>query len=194
MRYTHTNMHAHIITLGGLPGSGKSSTAKRLTDALGYQHFSSGDFLRKVAAHHGWTIDEFNRAAEENPKFDHEVDELIRTTGRKDNLIIDSRLAFHWIPQSFKVFLRVDPYTAAARTHSHIHTEGRIGQHPESVEDIHQKMITRIESEKRRYATLYSINYLDESNYDLVVDTAVHPLDEVVQIILDNYKEWLQSH
>lgn len=190
MRYTHHHMHKRIITLGGLPGSGKSSTARRLADALGYRHFSSGDFLRQVAAEHGWTIDEFNRAAETDPKFDHEVDEHIRAAGEEENLVIDSRLAFHWIPQSFKVFLKVDLRTAATRTHTHIHAEGRVGQHPESVGDIHQKMLARIESEKKRYTALYGIDYLKESNYDLIVDTATHPLEEVVRIILERYQAW----
>jgi cytidylate kinase len=187
-------MKRRIITLGGMPGSGKSSTAKKLAESLRYRHFSSGDFLREVAAEHGWTIEEFNEAAEADPKFDHEVDEHIRKAGEGSELVIDSRLAFHWIPEGFNVFLQIDPHTAAARTHAHIETEGRVGQHASTVEDIYLKMMARIESEKKRYAALYNgLNYLDPSQYDLIVDTAEHSLDDVVRIILEKYREWLPS-
>ena len=187
-------MKQHIITLGGMPGSGKSSTAKRLAVELGYQHFSSGDFLRQVAETHGWSIDEFNKMAETDPQFDHEVDALIRTTGEEENLVIDSRLAFHWIPQSFKVFLKIDTHTAAERTLVQIQTEGRVGQAATSAPEIYKKMLARIESEQKRYAALYGItDYLNESNYYLVVDTARHSRDEVVKIILEKYRAWLDT-
>lgn len=186
-------MKKKIITLGGMPGSGKSSTAKRLAEELGYRHFSSGDFLRKVAQSHNWSIDELIQAAQSDPAFDHEVDELIRQTAEESDLIIDSRLAFHWIPEGFKVFLALQPRTAAERTFAQIQTEGRIGQTATSVEEIHQKLLSRIEIDKNRYSKYYGVSYLDESHYDLVVDTAQHPLEEVVKIILEKYRAWLET-
>lgn len=189
MRYNRAYMGKRIITLGGMPGSGKSSAAKRLAEVLRYRHFSSGDFLRAVAKEHGWSIDEFNSAAEKDPRFDREVDGLIRKTGEEDELVIDSRLAFHWIPESFKVFLTIDPHTAAERTFEQLQKEGRVGQAATSLEDIYQKMLARIESEKKRYTALYGIDYLNTSNYDLVIDTATHPLEEVVQTVLQAFTE-----
>ncbi|MEZ4103369.1 MAG: nucleoside monophosphate kinase [Candidatus Paceibacterota bacterium] len=41
-------MKKQIITIAGKPGSGKSTTAKRLSGELNYAHFSSGDFFRQV--------------------------------------------------------------------------------------------------------------------------------------------------
>ena len=38
-----------IITITGLPGSGKSSTAKRVAEILAYKHFSSGDLFPAVS-------------------------------------------------------------------------------------------------------------------------------------------------
>src|SRR6266478_4855285 len=94
----------HIITIAGLPCTGKSSTAKRIAEVLGYEYFSSGGLFRKMAAELGLSIEEMNFAAEKQKDIDREVDGLLVKIGKeKDNLVIDSRMAFHFIPDSFKV-------------------------------------------------------------------------------------------
>ena len=114
-------MRKHIITIAGLPGSGKSSTAKEVARALGYEHFSSGDMFRKMAAERDLSVEAINLAAEDQKELDREVDELLVKLGKeKEKLVIDSRMAFHWMPDSFKVLLRLDPKIAAERTFAHI--------------------------------------------------------------------------
>ncbi len=62
----HSNMEKkEIITICGSLGSGKSSTAKLVAQKLKYQHFSSGDFMRKIALERGITLNELNVQAEE---------------------------------------------------------------------------------------------------------------------------------
>src|SRR3989344_3109570 len=103
-------MQKHVITLTGLPGAGKSSTADRVAELLGYRRFSSGDFMRAIAKRHDMSLDDMVKEAQGDQTYDQEVDEMVRQTGAKDDIVIDSRLAFHWIPSSFKVFLRLDPH------------------------------------------------------------------------------------
>jgi len=182
---------ASIITISGTPGSGKSSTAKKVASALAYRHFSSGDLMRQIGQKHGLSIEETNRAAEKDPSFDEEVDETLRNMRSEERVVIDSRTAFHWIPQSFKVFLKIDPHTAALRTFAQIQTEGRLAQDAHSSEDVYQKNLSRIESERKRYESAYNFDYLDESQYDLVIDTTRHPLDEVARSIVEKYSHWL---
>lgn len=88
-------MNKKIITIAGKLGSGKSSTAKRIAKELGYTHFSSGDFLRKVAESRGMTIKELMLAAEQDPQIDHDIDQVLKEKRKEENLVIDSRLAFH---------------------------------------------------------------------------------------------------
>lgn len=183
----------HIITLSGLPGAGKSSTADLLAERLGYRRFSSGDFMRAIAKKHDVSLDEINRMAESDKTYDREVDEMVRETGRKSDMVIDSRLAFHWIPDSFKVFLKVDPHAAAERTFVHIREVGRSQQDAQSLEEVYQKLVARIESENKRYEELYGVNYADESRYDLVIDTGLSPLEEVVRQVVEAYNRWLVS-
>ena len=186
-------MQKHVITLTGLPGAGKSSTADRVAELLGYRRFSSGDFMRAIAKRHDMSLDDMVKEAQGDQTYDQEVDEMVRQTGAKDDIVIDSRLAFHWIPSSFKVFLRLDPHIAAERTFVHIREVGREQQTAESVEEVYQKLVARIAADSERYQKLYGVDYTDERQFDLVVDTGRFPLEEVVQQIITTYKEWLAN-
>lgn len=181
---------ASIITITGLPGSGKSSTAKRVAEILAYKHFSSGDLFRKIAHERGLSVSALNLTAEDQRDIDHQVDELLKRMGETESdIVIDSRLAFHWMPNSFKVFLKLDQKTASERVYAHIQKEGRVSQTASSLEEVAKDVKTRIDSELKRYRALYDIDYTDESQFDLVVDTATHPLSDVADIIVEKYRE-----
>lgn len=187
-------MKKQIITIAGLPGSGKSSTSKGVAAALGYEHFSSGDLFRKIAAERGLSIEEINFAAEKQKEIDHQVDEsLVKIGKEKEHLVIDSRMAFHWIPDSFKVFLDLDLKMGAERTLAQIQREGRTSQVGSSVEEVYENTVKRQESEQKRYANLYRIDVTDKSHFDLVIDTETHDLNGVIGIVIAAYKEWLTS-
>ena len=148
--------------------------------------------MRAVGQRRGLSIDETNVAAQRDPSFDQEVDSEIRAAGEKENLVIDSRTAFHFIPQSFKVFLKLEPHVAAKRTFVQIINQGRLAQDASSGNEVHQKLLTRTENDRERYLKTYGFDYLDEKQFDLVINTADHPLEEVVKIILEKYQEWLK--
>ncbi len=185
-------MKKNIITITGFPGSGKSSTAKNVAARLGYEHFSSGDLFRKMAAERGSSIEEINFTAEKQKEIDFEVDKLLEKMGEeKSNFVIDSRMAFHWIPFSFKVFLDLDPRIAAERTFAQIQKEGRESQTGSSAEEVYENTLKRLESERKRYQNLYNVDIGDKSNFDLVVDTEKNNLEKVVNIVADAYKKWI---
>lgn len=187
-------MKKRIITIAGSLGSGKSSTGKALAQALGYKHFSSGDFFRKIAADRGLTLEELNLGSEAESSADHEVDERLRQMGKTENdVIIDSRTAFHWIPDSFKVYLYLDLDTASERILNHIQTEGRSSQFGSSVEEIRKNTELRDTSEKKRYMALYGLDGTATANYDMVVNTKYNDLKAVTAIVLAAYSAWLES-
>ncbi len=187
-------MKKRIVTIAGLPGSGKSSTAVKVAQALGYEHFSSGDLFRKMAAERALTVEGINLAAEKQQELDREVDELLKQFGKgKENLVIDSRMAFHWIPDSFKVLLELDPKTAAERTFAHIQKEGRKSQDAATVDEVYANTLKRMESERKRYRDLYQVDYTDKDQFDLVINTAHYDLDAVTDIVLKEYGAWQNS-
>jgi cytidylate kinase len=173
----------HIVTVSGLPGSGKSTVAKALASRLGYDHVSSGDFMRQMAAERGISVLELSRRAEDSEAIDHEIDSRTTRFGEeRDGFVMDSRLAWHFIPTSIKVFLEVNPVVAAQRIYGDDRTEE---QENVDFETTVANTAARAASESRRYADYYGIDYTDHGNYDLIVDTSELPVAAIVDTIAD---------
>ena len=177
-----------IISLTGIPGSGKTTIRNALAEQLGLQRYSMGDVFGKLAQEHGMTIGEFNVFAQGKPEVDHEVDQYqTKLAEQEDNFIIDSRLAWHFIPRSFKVFLDVDLTEAARRIFAatQANPESRKDE-PDytSAEQVRMAIEQRLAVDDERYQNLYGVSYLDRKNYDLVIDTTNIPPNEVAQRIL----------
>ncbi len=185
----------HIITIAGRPGSGKSTTAKKVADRLGYEHFSSGDLFREIAKKDGLDVKQANISAEKNSKIDQLVDERLQEIGiTQDMQVIDSRMAWHWIPQSFKVFLDLNLNIAAKRIIDNFDKKRAVNESiPLAVDAYAKELEGRLDSEKRRYKALYGVNPYSADNYDLVVDTAVNNIEQVVEIVVKEFNSWLSK-
>lgn len=183
----------HIITISGKPGSGKSSTAKQLSKLLGYEHFYSGGITREIATRRGLSLGELNKLAEEDQSIDLEIDEYVKRMSTYERVIVDSRLGFHWIPESFKVFLELDIDVASARIFHDIDSRMKSAEFAINVHEVGSGIKERIESEKGRYEKLYGINPYHPSHFDLIIDTAQNNPMSVALKIYDNYKLWLRT-
>lgn len=184
----------HIITIAGQPGSGKSTTSKGVAAKLGYQHFSTGDLFRAIGKELGIDVTQTNILAEQKAEIDHMVDQRSRDIGaHEDERVIDSRLAWHWMPNSFKVYLDLDLKVAADRILKNMDAE-RLKSEPQATDltSYAADMQKRLDSEMRRYKSLYGVDPSDRSNYDLVVDTALNSPEEVIQQVIDGFNAWLQ--
>ncbi len=176
-----------IITLTGLPGAGKSTIAKLLSEKLGWPWYSMGDLRGKLAQKRGMTIDELNTLGETEAFTDHDVDEYqIKLGKEQDDLVIDGRLSWHFIPNSLKVFLDVDEDEAAKRIFGAAKKGLRKDEKPfTSVDDVKQRIHDRLASDQKRYEQYYKLDYLDRSNYDLVIDTTTLTPEQIIGRILD---------
>lgn len=185
----------HIITIAGRPGSGKSTTSKAIAKELGYEHFSSGDLFRAIGKERGFDVHDTNLLAEKEKEIDELVDQRLRDIGAtQDNVAIDSRMAWHWIPQSFKVFLDLDLNVAAQRILANMTPERIENEHiPTELQEYANRLASRLASETKRYKRLYNVDPYDSANYDLVVDTAMTDADAVLAHVLDEYRKWLKQ-
>jgi CMP/dCMP kinase len=184
-------MKKDIVTVAGSPGSGKSSTAKAVASALGFRHFSSGDLFRQLAVERGESIEAMNISAEVQRDIDLKVDKLLQEMYRKqEELVIDSRMAWRWMPYSFKVFLLLDMATAAQRIFDHLQQEGRMSEDANSVQEVRDSIDRRFASEQKRYNALYGVNPTDPLNFDIVVNTKDNDLSTVTGMVIAAYKAW----
>lgn len=186
----------HIICISGKPGSGKSTASKSVAKYLEYDHFSSGDLFRAVSAERGASdIHHANKLAEGDDTVDKLVDQKLRDMGvTQDNLAIDSRMAWHWMPNAYKVYLDLDVSVAARRIIANTDPVRLKHEHIPSDPDEYAAILQgRLNSEILRYGTQYNVNPYDTSNYDLVVDTEINTPQQVTKLIVDGYQQWLQA-
>lgn len=184
-----------IITINGWLGSGKSSAAKAVSKELNYQHFSSGDFFRQVGLDLGLTVTELNIRAETDPQIDVMTDNKLRSMRDAKDVVIDSRTAYHWIPESFKVYLTLPREIAKERILRSL-AEDEMRKKTEksgTPEEVYDNMVKRFESEQKRYWDLYQIDNTDIQSYDLVIDTHANGLEQTANKILTEYKKWLDN-
>lgn len=185
-----------IITLGGLPGGGKSTVKALLEQKLAWDSFSTGDYMRSLAKARGMTFDEFNAHIAQHKADDELIDkELQRINAEEDKVIVDSHLAFHFIPNAFKVFLDISLEESAKRIFADGDRESRksVGDVMESIEEASARISARIENHNDRYMRHYGISPYETDQYDLVINTEQHTPEEVATIIIDGYNSWLQS-
>jgi cytidylate kinase len=185
----------HIITIAGKPGSGKSTSSKSVATELGFLHFSSGNLFRAIGKERGIDVTQTNIAAEKETEIDFLVDQRLRDIGEsEDQVVIDSRLAWHWIPQSFKVYLDLDIEVAATRILAHMDPTRLESEKVHSdPKEYAVALQNRLDLETHRYKALYDVNPYDMSNYDLIVDSAANDPEQTKALILEKYDEWLNS-
>jgi cytidylate kinase len=160
------------ITLFGLAGTGTTSVGKSLAEDLGYSFVSSGNIFRELAKENGYSLAEFGDICKDNSKYDKMVDKRIKNYRENDNIVVDSRLAWYFIHDSFKVKFDCDFNTRI----------NRVAKRDEiSVRDAMNKTIRREESEKNRYKNYYGIeDYSENNNFDFLVDASEKSILEIV--------------
>lgn len=184
-------MKKEIITIAGSLGSGKSSTAKAIASALGFRHFSSGDLFRQLAVERGESIEAMNISAEVQRDIDLKVDHLLQEMYRaEEHLVIDSRMAWCWMPDSFKVFLVLDRDTAAERIFNDLQEGGRMSEAANSVQEVRRSIDRRFASEQKRYSSLYGVSPTDPLNFDVVINTKHNDLTTVTRMVIAAYHAW----
>lgn len=185
-------MKKQIITIAGRPGSGKSTAAKEVAARLGFKHFSSGDLFRSLGKDRGVDVLAANKTSGVTEELDELVDAKLRDVGAKDNrVVIDSRTAWHWIPDSFKVFLSLDMQKAAERILNGMSDQRLASEHIHRNPSQYSKILQhRLNTETKRYKALYNIDPYDMGNYDLVIDTDKNDPERVVKLILNKFKAW----
>jgi cytidylate kinase len=181
-----------IISINGPAGSGKSSTAKRLAEALGWPHYYMGGLRREAARQRGLTLAEYNKLGESDPSTDNDVDDEVKRLGReKDDFIIESRTAWHFIPHSLKVYLDVNEQVAAERVWRDLQRDDARNEASDlhSVDDVLASHKQRRASDTERYRKYYGFDCYDQSHFDLVIDTSNQTIDETVEVMKKAVRE-----
>lgn len=180
----------HIISLGGELASGKGTVSEILMEELNFGVYKNGDYFRKLAKNMGMDVTSFNIYVKEHPEIDRQIEYSATEYAKEhDNFIIDARLGWYAVPESFKVYLKVDINVAAQRA---LNDETRkSSENFSTLEEQKADIEKRYKLENERYFKLYGVRKEDESNYDFVLDTTHLTPREVADKIKEAYFKWL---
>lgn len=183
-----------IISFNGDEGSGKSTIAKKVAEAIGYPRYYMGQIFRDMAAKRGLTLVEYLKLGETDPNIDKEVDDyLLKLAKEQSNFIIESRTAWYLIPHSLKIYLEVDEREGAKRIFKELQENNSRNEDKkvDSIEDVLKSNQRRKETDDLRYKKYYGIDIRDPKNYDFVLDTTNLSREEVLDKTMAFVKERL---
>jgi predicted cytidylate kinase len=174
------------IVINGDLGSGKSTVTTELATRLGMRRVAMGDVHRAMAKSRGMTTLELNQHAELDKAVDDDVDQVQRDLAASgEELVVDSRLGWHFFQGAFKVHMIIDPAVAARRVTARPASavEGYA-----SLEQAEESLRKRSDSERVRFIERYGVDKYLLRNYDLVCDTTRAAVGDIVDLIVAAYQ------
>lgn len=179
------------ITIAGDLGSGKSTVAKLIAHEKKFNTYSTGDIQRNIAAKYNMSTFELNEYMKTHPEIDGEIDNYTKKLSSADeSFILDSRMAWFFIPNSFKIYLKVQSKIAVDRVYK---DQIRISERYKNVDAAEEFILKRKAIENERFKKLYNVNCNDLNNYDFIIDTSYAAPDELSAIILGQFKKWCKN-
>ena len=175
-----------VIAVSGLPGSGKTSLAKRLAERLGLRYLSLGEMFRKLAREKKLTLEELSRMAEEDASIDKAIDDKAIEEASKGCIVVDGHISAWTLENTahLKVLVMAPINVRAERIAK------RDGK---SIEEALTEIRIREESESRRFMKFYGINIFDLSVFDLIVNSEKFDEEEVFEIVMTAVKAVLEK-
>ena len=169
-----------LITISGLPGSGKTTVARLVAAALRLEHVYAGNIFRRQAEEAGLTLQEYVRRAETDRTIDKQLDDRMRERARAGNAVLEGRLAAVMAAEAGMDALRVFlDASEAVRADRITNREG--GATLERLQEIQ----ARETSDRRRYREIYGVDYHDHTLYDAVVETDRRTPEDLAEEIVE---------
>jgi len=181
-----------LFSINGQLGSGKSSVCDYFKEHDSFLVFTTGMLHRQLAKEKGLTSVQFNEVIKNDPSVDAMIDQAclhFSEDNKGKDIIFDSRLAWHFVKGTFKIFLIVSPSIAADR----VFRSRIVEEKYQSKEDALKELTHRRELENERFIKAYGIDCNNYRNYDLIIDTSLLQVEQVVQFIMDAYNKYAQN-
>jgi len=175
-----------VITVSGPHGTGKSTYARALADALRLRYVCAGELFRDLANERGVTLETFSKMAAEDPAIDTIIDERTKVEAKKGGVVIDAQLGAWMVKELADVkVLIVAPDDVRFRR---IAERDRI-----SVQEARKQTLARELIQKQRYQKYYGLDVSDVSIYDLKIDTGLYPIEKTKSVVIESVRRLLSK-
>jgi len=176
-----------IITVSGPHGTGKSTYAKALAEALGLRYVCAGELFRELAKERNLSLEAFSSLAAKDPAIDKLIDERTKTEAKKGGTVIDAQLGAWMLKDvaDVKVFMVAPDEVRFKRIAERDRT---------SLESAKKETIAREEIQKQRYKKYYGINVDDLSIYDIEIDTSPYSVEQSRSLVIKEVRNLLAKN
>jgi len=181
-----------IITISGKPCTGKSTMAEIFIKKYGFERIYAGAIFKSIAKDMGLDILDLT-SSEDILKVDREVDSELKRiydTRLNENLLIESRTSWSFMPKAFNVFIDVSDEVMASRLFNSDRSELERGK---NIEEAKSKVMGRFNNDVKRYKSLYNIDCTDLTQYDLVLDNSFLTPEETADKIYQEYLNYINN-
>jgi len=173
-----------VVTLGGPPGSGKSTAGRSVAHTLGLEYHSAGEVFRAEAKARGMDLAAFGRFAEDHPEVDAALDRAMEALARP-GVLLEGRVQGALCRRRGVAAVTIVITASAAERARRL-----AGRDQMTVAEAARAIADREASERARYLKYYGID-VEREPADLVVDsTAKGPEEVAVEIVAFLRARW----
>lgn len=181
-----------IITITGKPCTGKSTMAEIFIKKYGFDRIYAGAIFKRHARELGIDITDLAKSKKVYD-IDHRVDkelEQIYHTRLNENLLIESRTSWSFMPKAFNVFIDIPDKVMAERLFK---SDRPVNERGKDLNEALQKVTERYNADVERYKLLYNIDCGNLNNYTLVIDNSNLTPEQTADKIYEEYLKFIKE-
>ena len=181
-----------IITISGKPCTGKSTMAEIFEKKYNFKRVYAGAVFKSVAKEMGIDITELSssdKIIEVDYRVDNELKRIYEESFDQD-ILIESRTAWSFMPKAFNVFINVSDEVMAERLFRSDRSELERGK---NIEEAKNKVMSRYNNDVARYKKIYDIDCDHLKNYTFVIDNSKLTPEETADSIYESYQEFINQ-
>jgi CMP/dCMP kinase len=166
------------IAISGDIGTGKSTLARLLSEKLGWEYISAGNYFRDWYKKQGMDVSKvYGIPEEEDRKMEADFK---REMAVKPNAIFESRLA-GWLAKDYPETLKVLCTVSDEEAYKRVAKRDSVSE-----EEAKNLSIQRAKDLVDKFNKLYGVSdFLDPKYFDLVIDTTTLKPDQVLEKVLE---------
>lgn len=175
-----------IITISGKPCTGKSTMTEIFVEKYGFERIYAGKIFKEEAKKLGIDILDLTKSDliyEVDKRVDKDLENIYKTR-LNENLIIESRTSWSFMPKAFNVFIDLSDDVMAERL---FNSDRSVEERGETLEQAKTKVTERYYTDVARYKKLYNIDCDNLSNYDFVIDNSNLTPEQTADKIYEAY-------
>ena len=181
-----------IITITGKPCTGKSTMAEIFVNKYNFERIYAGKIFKQKARELGIDITDLcksDQIIEVDKQVDKELESIYHSRFN-DNLLIESRTSWSFMPKAFNVFIDIPDNIMASRLFNSDRPENEKGA---NLDEALIKVTERYNADVKRYKMLYNIDCDNLNNYSFVIDNSNLTPEQTADKIYEEYLKFIKQ-